>query len=155
MSHAAPRRHFADKQALLDALAEEGFERLGRELEEAMAAAGPSFGEQLGAFARTYVHFATYHAALLELMFTGKHREGAESLRAAADRAFAAPLALFATAQAEGQVVPGDPERVGTVALATLHGLASLANNGMLGDVDLDEAVGEAVDRLVLGLRPR
>ena len=45
----------------------------------------------------------------------------------------------------------GDPERVGMVALATLQGLASLANNGMLGDGDLDELVEEAVDRLVLG----
>ena len=31
VSHAAPRRHFADKQALLDALALDGFERLGGE----------------------------------------------------------------------------------------------------------------------------
>jgi AcrR family transcriptional regulator len=153
VSHAAPRRHFADKQALLDALAEDGFERLGRELDEAMAGSGDSLGEQLGAFARTYVRFATEHAALLELMFAGKHRS--DGLRAAADRAFAAPLTLFATAQASGQVVPGDPERVGVVALATLHGLASLANNGMLGDAELDDVVDEAVDRLVLGLRPR
>lgn len=153
VSHAAPRRHFADKQALLDALAEDGFERLGRELEEAMTAAGDSLGEQLGAFARAYVRFATEHSALLELMFAGKHRE--ETLRAAADRAFATPLALFAAAQASGEIVEGDPERVGTVALATLQGLASLANNGMLGDADLDEVVVEAVNRLVLGLRPR
>jgi AcrR family transcriptional regulator len=155
VSHAAPRRHFADKQSLLDALAEDGFERLGRELDEAMAAAGGSLGEQLGAFARTYVRFATDHGALLELMFAGKHRPGAESLREAADRAFAAPLALFVEAQASGGIVAGDTERVGIVALATLHGLASLANNGMLGDADLDEVVAEAVDRLVEGLRPR
>jgi AcrR family transcriptional regulator len=155
VSHAAPRRHFADKQALLDALAEDGFERIGRELEEAMAAAGTSLREQLGAFALAYVRFATEHAPLLELMFAGKHREGAEGLREAADRAFAAPLALFVTAQASGQVVPGDPERVGIVALATLHGLAALANNGMLGDATLDDLVEEAVDRIILGLRPR
>src|SRR6202008_3979614 len=81
VSHAAPRRHFADKQALLDALAEEGFERLGRELREAMDAAGGadesggsgavggSFEARLDAFARAYVRFATRDAALLELMF--------------------------------------------------------------------------------------
>jgi AcrR family transcriptional regulator len=155
VSHAAPRRHFADKQALLDALAEDGFERLGRELDDAMAAAGDSLREKLGAFARAYVRFATAHAALLELMFTGKHRPGADRLREAADRAFAAPLALFAGAVASGEIVAGEPERVGIVAFATLQGLASLANTGMLGDVDLDELVEEAVDRLVLGLRPR
>jgi AcrR family transcriptional regulator len=155
VSHAAPRRHFADKQALLDALAEDGFERLGHEMDEAITGAGDSLRDRLGAFALAYVRFATQHAALLELMFAGKHREGANGLRDAADRAFAAPLALFASAQASGQVVPGDPERVGIVALATLHGLASLANNGMLGDAELDEVVEEAVDRIVLGLRPR
>jgi AcrR family transcriptional regulator len=153
VSHAAPRRHFADKQALLDALAEDGFERLGADLRGAMAAAGEDFDARLLAFARAYVRFATRHAALLELMFAGKHR--AERLREAADRAFAAPLALFAAAQSSGEIVAGDPERVGIVALATLQGLASLANNGMLADVDLDDIVGEAVDRLVLGLRPR
>src|SRR5919107_3634135 len=41
VSHAAPRRHFADKQALLDALAEGGFERLGAEMRAAIAGAGP------------------------------------------------------------------------------------------------------------------
>jgi AcrR family transcriptional regulator len=153
VSHAAPRRHFPDKQALLDALAEDGFERLGRELDEAMSAVGGSLRERLGAFARAYVRFATEHSALLELMFAGKHRD--ETLRAAANRAFAAPLALFTAAQASGEIVAGDTERVGIVALATLQGLASLANNNMLGDADLDEVVEEAVDRLVLGLRPR
>jgi AcrR family transcriptional regulator len=153
VSHAAPRRHFADKQALLDALAEDGFERLGRELEAGMDAAGASLREQLGAFARAYVRFATDHSALLELMFAGKHR--APRLYEASNRAFAGALALFTAAQASGEIVAGDTERVGIVALATLQGLASLANNGMLGDEDLDLVVDEAVDRLVLGLRPR
>ena len=153
VSHAAPRRHFADRQALLDALAEEGFSRLGHEMEEAIAGAGPTWRDQLGAFATSYVRFATEHAALLELMFAGKH--SADPVREAADRAFAAPLALFVAGQAQGEIEGGDPERGGTVALATLQGIAALANNGMLGDAPLDEVLEEAVDRLVLGLRPR
>ena len=94
MSHAAPRRHFADKQALLDALRRTGSS--GWEPSwAALAAAG--FDEQLHGMARTYVRFATQHAALLELMYTGKHRpDAAPRLREAADRAFAAPLELFA-----------------------------------------------------------
>jgi AcrR family transcriptional regulator len=155
VSHAAPRRHFAGKQALLDALAEDGFERLGGELRAAMAEA-EDFDGRLLAFARAYVGFATEHAALLELMFAGKHRPGAAaSLREAADLAFAAPLALIAEAQAKGEVVPGDPEQVGTVAFATLQGLAALVNGGMLDRAGLDDTVAGAVERLVLGLRPR
>src|SRR3954463_863897 len=57
VSHAAPRRHFRDKQALLDALAENGFERLGRELDEAIGAAGPGFSSRLAAFAQAYGRF--------------------------------------------------------------------------------------------------
>jgi AcrR family transcriptional regulator len=153
VSHAAPRRHFAGKQALLDALAEDGFERLGDELRAAMEPA-EGFDARLLAFARAYVRFATEHAALLELMFAGKHRPGAaDSLRQAADRAFDAPLSLIAEGQAAGEVVGGDPQDVGTVAFAAFQGLASLANAGML-EPD-DGTVAAAVERLVLGLRPR
>jgi AcrR family transcriptional regulator len=156
VSHAAPRRHFADKQALLDALAEEGFERFGAVIRDAVAGAGPGFDARLRAFAHAYVGFATEHAALLELMFAGKHRPGAApSLRAAADRAFEVPLALIADAQAGEEVVPGDPERVATVAWAALQGLVTMANSGMLEHAALGDMVDAAVERLVLGLRPR
>ena len=37
VSYTAPRRHFANKQALLDALALEGFERLGATLNRAVS----------------------------------------------------------------------------------------------------------------------
>jgi hypothetical protein len=87
-------------------------------------------------------------------MFAGKHRPGAaDSLRQAADRAFDAPLSLIAEGQAAGEVVGGDPQDVGTVAFAAFQGLASLANAGML-EPD-DGTVAAAVERLVLGLRPR
>ena len=107
VSHAAPRRHFADKQALLDALAETGFDRLGAELDEAIADAGSDFRGRLAALAQAYVRFATRDAALLELMFAGKHRPGAaDGLRAAADRAYAAPLRLIATVRRPGTSWP-------------------------------------------------
>src|SRR3954452_10961890 len=55
VSHAAPRRHFRDKQALLDALAESGFVRLGADLDRAMTRAGGDFRARLAAFAKAYV----------------------------------------------------------------------------------------------------
>src|SRR5436853_3817132 len=75
VSHGAPRRHFPDRQALLDALAEAGFDRLGAELNAAIDCAGEDFEARLRATAAAYVRFATRDAALLELMFAGKHRE--------------------------------------------------------------------------------
>lgn len=156
VSHAAPRRHFRDKQALLDALAERGFERLGRSLDRAIGRAGTGFAARLAAFARAYVRFATRNGALLELMFAGKHRAGAsESLQAAASEAFARPLALVAEGQEAGEVVSGDPERVATVLFAALQGLVSMANGGMIDAAGMDDAVTDTIDGLLSGLRPR
>jgi len=153
VSHAAPRRHFADKQALLDALALDGFERLGAELAEALAASAPGAEGRMLAFATTYVRFATQHAALLDLMYTGK--KSAPEVSEAAERAFAASLTLFRDGQASGEIVAGDTQEVAMVAFATCQGLASLINSGMLPEGALDDLVAEAVARLVHGLRPR
>jgi AcrR family transcriptional regulator len=153
VSHAAPRRHFAGKQALLDALAEDGFERLGAEMRAAIAGAGPDFRSRLAALARCYVRFATEHAALLELMYAGKHRSS--SLHEAADHAFAAPLSLIEEGQAAGEIVAGEVMSVAAVSWACFHGLASMANGGLLGDVHVEALVDVAVERLMEGLRPR
>jgi AcrR family transcriptional regulator len=156
VSHAAPSRHFRDKQALLDALAEYGFARLGSELDEALDGAGGLFRDRLAAFAQTYVRFASHNGALLDLMFAGKHRPGAaESLKTAAADAFARPLALVTEAQAAGEVVSGDPERVATVLFAALQGLVSMANSGLLEDATIDDVVAETIDGLMVGLSPR
>ncbi len=155
VSHAAPRRHFADKQALLDALAQEGFERLGREMTSAIEAAGPGLEARLKALARTYVRFATERAPLLDLMYAGKHRPGAEALREAADRAFEPPLALVEEAHAAGEISGDDVFRTGVVTWAAFHGIAAMANNGMLGDAPLEPLVDQAVEQLLDGLRPR
>src|ERR1700737_3232418 len=57
VSHGAPRRHFADRQALLDALAEAGFARLGAELRTAVDSAGEDFQARLRATAAAYARF--------------------------------------------------------------------------------------------------
>jgi AcrR family transcriptional regulator len=155
VSHAAPRRHFHDRQALLDALAEDGFERLGDELREAVERAGTAFDRRLHALAQAYTAFATRHAALLELMFAGKQRADAEDVRETADRAFAVPIAVIAEAQAAGELAPGDPGRVAIAAFATLQGLATIANGGMLDGAPVDAVVTDAIDQLLDGLRPR
>ncbi len=155
VSHAAPRRHFPDRQSLLDALAEAGFERLGNELRRAVADAGPSFDARLHALSQAYITFATRHAALLELMFAGKQRAGADGVHESADRAFAIALAVFAEAQASGELPPGDPGQVAIVAFATLQGLAAMANGGMIDDAPVGDVVTDAIDALLNGMRPR
>ena len=60
VSHAAPRRHFADRSELLAALAKEGFQRSM----EAMAAGAEQFADPVAryrALGRAYVRFAVEH----------------------------------------------------------------------------------------------
>jgi AcrR family transcriptional regulator len=156
VSHAAPRRHFPDKQALLDALAEDGFKRLGADLGAAIDnAPGSSFAERFTAAGRAYVRFASEHGALLELMFAAKQRPEAEHVRAASERAFAGPLTLVADAQARGEIVSGETAEVALVAWAAIQGFASMAREGLFDDAAIDDLVALAVERLMLGLSPR
>jgi AcrR family transcriptional regulator len=153
VSHGAPRRHFPDRQALLDALAEAGFARLGAELRGAAEGAGEDFEARLRATATAYVRFATRDAALLELMFAGKHREESGKLHEAADRAFAVMLELIDQGQAQGALEPGPPERVGRVLFATLQGIAALVTGGMVQAEQLDELVADAIAHFLRGSR--
>lgn len=155
VSHAAPRRHFPDRQALLDALAEAGFARLGAELQSAVQGAGEDFQARLRATAGAYVQFATRDAALLELMFAGKHREQSEVLHEAADRGFSVVLELIEQGQAEGILERGDPERVGLVLFATIQGIAALVTAGIVGAEAVDELVADAIAHFLRGSRAR
>jgi AcrR family transcriptional regulator len=153
VSHAAPRRHFPDRQALLDALAEAGFARLGAELRSAMGGAGEDFEARLQATAAAYVRFATRDAALLELMFAGKHREESGTLDAAADRAFAVMLELIDQGQAQGALEPGEPERIGLVLFATIQGIAALVTAGVVQREQLEDLVADAIAHFLRGSR--
>lgn len=68
VSHGAPRSHFIDRQALLDALAERGFDRLTERVALALRSGG-TFAERFRLVGRAYVDFAVDDAALMELMF--------------------------------------------------------------------------------------
>ncbi|MFA6046720.1 MAG: TetR/AcrR family transcriptional regulator, partial [Phycisphaerales bacterium] len=88
VSAAAPYRHFADRKALLEAVAAEGF----RDFSKAMAKAAEGVGEdgQLAAMAFAYVRFALDQPALFRLMFSSElHPYRDPELRGHADAAYA------------------------------------------------------------------
>jgi AcrR family transcriptional regulator len=153
VSHGAPRRHFPDRQALLDALAESGFVRLGSELRSAFEQAGEDFEVRLRAVAAAYVRFATGDAALLELMFAGKSHEDSGVLHEASERAFSVMLGLIAQGQEVGALEEGDPERVGLVLFATIQGIAALVTGGIVAPEQIDELVADAIERFLRGSR--
>jgi AcrR family transcriptional regulator len=155
VSHTAHRRHFADRQALLDALAEVGFARLDSELRAALAAAGKGFETRLRVTAAAYLRFATEDAAMLELMFTGKHREGADALVAAAAAPFGLLRELIEEGQLQGALETGDPQRVGLVLFATLQGIATLINGNLAAPELLEGVVETAVGQFIRGSQRR
>ncbi|MGW5655969.1 TetR/AcrR family transcriptional regulator [Streptomyces humi] len=155
VSHAAPGRHFKDKQALLDALALAGYDRLNDALAAADLPEAP-LEPRLASLARAYLTFAIENPELLALMFARKHDPDIDAqLADAVDMSMGSFVRLTAEAQRRGEIIEGDPEQLTLAAAAGVHGLASLIAAGAL---PADEAlVGlEGHIHLVLhGLKPR
>jgi AcrR family transcriptional regulator len=132
MATCAPRRHFADRQALLDALAVAGFLRLSGELRAAIEDASDNYEGRLQAAATAYIRFATRDAALLELMYTAKRGGQSVALRDAFGRVFAVVDGLVRDGQQAGNLRQGDPERARLLLFATMQGIAALVTTGLL-----------------------
>ena len=80
VSHTAAYRHFADKQALLDAMAEQGFQALRQASREAVATAQGS-PDRLLASGLAYVQFGRQHPRQLAHMFGAAARATAPAGR--------------------------------------------------------------------------
>jgi AcrR family transcriptional regulator len=149
VSTAAPYRHFKSREALLAAVAAEGFARL----EATLAAARDQVPqpERLAAMGRAYVRFALGSPALFRLMFSADIDKTAHAdLRRAADRAFAP---LTAAAAQESRVAAFETA-VGAWAL--VHGLAQLLiEQQVLAEApeDIEMLVRIITNRFVAGLR--
>jgi AcrR family transcriptional regulator len=150
VSHAAPRRHFPEREALLDALAETGFVRLGEEVRVAIDAAGEDVPAQLQAVATVYVGFAIRDAALLELMFSNK-AVGRAATREQASRLFAAFGELISRGQEAGVLPSGDPDRLSLLVIATMQGIAALVSSGRIPAEQGDALIGDAIALLTRG----
>ncbi|GAB4588233.1 TetR/AcrR family transcriptional regulator [Nocardia sp. IFM 10818] len=152
VSHAAPSRHFRDKQALLDALAVSGFERLAGIIDR--AAATGTFLDRMTGMAHAYLRFAIDNPALVAVMFARRHSPS-PAMDEAVNRTLAAPIAMIVDGQERGEVVAGNPRNICLSALATLHGLASFAGSGLLSEAEIEGRFEDAVSYMLDGLRPR
>jgi len=140
VSHGAPYRHFAGREALLAELAREGFERLVA----ALNAASPRGGR---AVARAYLHFALADPHRFHLMF---------ALAAGAGREAAWHDALLGTAHAFAGAFSGlaeaqDAQRAAVAAWSLVHGLAQLMLDGHVGGAVSGESASERFADEVLG----
>lgn len=122
VSHAAPYRHFANREGLLVALAAEGFNELARR----MRAEGGK-GQALLAMGQAYVDFAVTNPSLYKLMFGPElDRKKPELLAEAAGGAFEL---------LQGRTATGSNDRSGTIAAWSLvHGLSQILIDRLLAD---------------------
>jgi AcrR family transcriptional regulator len=125
VSPAAPYRHYADREALVSAVAAVGY----RELAERLAAAhpSPSTPDQLASVAIAYVQFALERPALFRIMFTEPcDRDNEERVAATA------AVAQYVRAIVERTFPEADAEALATAIWAFVHGLAFLHLDGKL-----------------------
>jgi AcrR family transcriptional regulator len=144
VSQTAPYRHFATKEALLGAVAEEGFRELHRRLEAVAAAAGPDPLPRLRALGEASFEFYVADAARFRVMFgpAAARKERYPTLAEASGRVNALLRDALVACQRAGQIRDGDPMELGLATAAMVHGLAALIADGQLGGAatDLDSA---------------
>ncbi|MEW5351640.1 TetR/AcrR family transcriptional regulator [Streptomyces sp. 16-176A] len=137
VSATAPYRHYADREALVSAVAAQGY----RELAESLATAhpSPSTPDDLAAVAVAYVRFALDHPALFRVMFAEPCDPDNEE-RAAAT----AVISEYVRGIVHRAFPSVDPDALSTTVWALVHGLAFLHLDGKL-----DASTPEVVDTQV------
>lgn len=146
VSTAAPYRHFADRKALVEAVAARGFDSLSVRTREARDAHPDGSIASIVAMGQAYVAFVTRDPALFQLMWGAGAPERQESpMATSGHQCFGVLLqAVDAFRRAQGL------EATDTLAIAVplwtiVHGTASL----VLGERFEKVAPGTDVDRLV------
>lgn len=155
VSRTALYRHFADKQALLAAVAGQGFRAFRQALVEAWE---PSRHDRDGfiAMGRAYVRFARENPSYYRVMFGGfiDKVECDPGLAEEAGSAFAVLVGAIAELQGKSAVRPGDSQALAVFVWASVHGLALLAIDGQLArpGVDLDGLIVKTIDQIWPGI---
>jgi AcrR family transcriptional regulator len=150
VSPAAPYRHYADREALVSAVAAVGY----RELAEQLAAAhpAPSTPDQLASVAIAYVQFALERPALFRIMF-GEPCDRDNDERVAATAA----VSRYVRAIVERTFPHADAEALATAVWALVHGLAFLHLDGKL-DTSTPSLVADritaAIEALLMATSP-
>ena len=156
VSRTALYRHFTDKQALLTAVAAEGFRTLRAALRDAWESGGRG-REGFQAMGIAYVRFAVTHPSHYRVMFGGRVHHADRSVVHDADTdAFRVLLDAIVELQAQGFVGSGDPGHLALYIWAVVHGVSMLALDGMLPDATpATDLMALANERLSVGLTPR
>lgn len=149
VSQTAPYHHFADKSALVGAIAEHGFNEFAAALRAGADAGGDTALLHLTGMGLAYVRYAVSNPEIFRLLFRPELRGGKRG-GAALDRAGAAAYQVFLNAvQAavdEGSV-RGSADDVAMAAISIVHGLSTLLIDA---PIDLGHRSADKLARVVL-----
>ena len=144
VSAAAPYRHYADREALVSAVAAVGYRELAQQL--AAAHPSPSTPEQLASVAIAYVQFALERPALFRIMFTEPcDRDNDDRVAATA------AVAQYVRAIVERAFPEADADALATAIWALVHGLAFLYLDGKL-DASSQTVVADRITAAIRAL---
>lgn len=150
VSPTAPYRHFADKEALENELAAQGF----ADLKQRLVATGsqPVSLDRFALIAVSYVRFALDRPALFRLMF-GTPCTDTQDARTAA----AAEVHAFVMACVSEAFPQADAEALATAGWSLVHGLAFLHLDGKLPSSNLEEVDARVIAAItaILTLQPK
>jgi AcrR family transcriptional regulator len=154
VSHTAAYRHFADKEALLADLAEEGFRRLAQINRETMATTQGGPLAQLAACGRAYVRFGLEQPQLLQLMFGPALPDGSAhpGLRAASEDLAQTLAGIVAAGQENGEIRAVPLGDVTLAAWSLVHGLALLIVGRRIPVPAIDDAFVEHASHACVAL---
>ena len=144
----APYHHFPNREELLRAIAEQGFERLEAGLIAARDAAPADASARLEALGRTYVSFATSHPGYFRVMFHGDATSSGPTEPGL--RAFHLLRDAVLACQEAGAAPAGDPTALVLTAWSAVHGFATLWVDGALPFEGMEpERMAPEVGRLI------
>ncbi|MFT4520542.1 MAG: AcrR family transcriptional regulator [Halioglobus sp.] len=152
VSHAAPYRHFTDKNELILAVVERGFELMQQTMQAEQAAAKGDPMSQFAASGLSYVNFALQHPAYYRIMFSGDllSSTGNVSLQHTGQDALDEMVAGITGCQELGIVRPGNPVTQALAIWSTIHGFVSLVNDNRIEHLIEDQASLDAIRDAVL-----
>src|SRR5579885_2454662 len=134
VSQAAPYRHFKDKEAVLAAISQEGFELKYRYMKEGVLKHRSSARDMLIACGESYFRLGLEHPQHFRLMMSGgcKPDETRPELMVTACRTFALLKWVIERCQKEGVLGPGDPYHRALHCWAIVNGFTNLYTDGRL-----------------------
>ncbi len=158
VSHNAPYMHFKDKEALLAAVAEQGFIQLSERLQTAVSQAGEQWIDQLHAGCYAYVELGLKSESLLQVMIRPFSIETYPTLSNAAHSSFEQLRELVVQGQDEKHLREGDSHEMAGIIWSLIQGITTILigdkmPRSVLNNEDPKQLTARFVNQMLVGFK--